>query len=35
VRAIEKRRGRQTGLAVRMADIEFDRVWYGHTPDGT
>jgi hypothetical protein len=34
-RAIEKRRGRQTGLAVRMADSEFDRVWYGHTPDGT
>jgi hypothetical protein len=34
-RAIEKRRGRQTGLAARMADSEFDRVWYGHTPDGT
>src|SRR3954452_20812438 len=34
-RAIEKRRGRQTGLAVRMADSEFDRVWYGHSPDGT
>jgi hypothetical protein len=34
-RAIEKGRGRQTGLAVRMADSEFDRVWYGHSPDGT
>jgi hypothetical protein len=34
-RAIAKRRGRETGLAVRMADSEFDRVWYGHSPDGT
>ena len=31
--AIEKRRSRQTGLAVRMADSDFDRVWYGHSPD--
>jgi hypothetical protein len=34
-RAIEKRRGRQTVFAVRMADSEFDRVWYGHSPDAT
>jgi hypothetical protein len=33
-KAIEKRRGRQAGLAVSMADSEFDRVWYGHSPDG-
>jgi hypothetical protein len=26
-RAVEKVRGRQTGLPVRMADSEFDRVW--------
>jgi hypothetical protein len=26
-------RGRQTGLPVRMADGEFDRVWYGNCPD--
>ena len=32
-RAVEKVRGRQTGLPVRMADSEFDRVWYGHCPD--
>jgi transposase-like protein len=32
-RAVEKMRGRQTGLPVRMADSEFDRVWYGHCPD--
>jgi hypothetical protein len=31
-RAVEKVRG-QTGLPVRMADSEFDRVWYGHCPD--
>jgi hypothetical protein len=34
-RAIEKRRGRQTGLAVRMTESEFDRVWYGHCPEET
>jgi hypothetical protein len=33
-KVIEKRRGRQAGLAVSMADSEFDRVWYGHSPDG-
>ena len=32
-RAVEKVRGRQTGLPVRMADSEFDRVWYGHCSD--
>jgi hypothetical protein len=32
-RAVEKVRGRQTGLPVRMADSEFDRVWYGQRPD--
>jgi hypothetical protein len=32
-RAIEKVHARQTGLPVRMADSEFDRVWYGHCPD--
>jgi hypothetical protein len=32
-RAVEKVRGRQTGLPVRMADSEFDRVWYGQCPD--
>jgi hypothetical protein len=32
-RAVEKIRGRQTGLPVRMADSEFDRVWYGQRPD--
>ena len=31
-RAVERYR-RQTGLPVRMADSEFDRVWYGHCPD--
>jgi hypothetical protein len=30
---VEKRRSRHTGLPVRMADSEFDRVWYGHCPD--
>ena len=34
-RTVETLRGRQPGLPVRMADSEFDRVWYGHTPDGT
>ena len=32
-RAVEKVRGRQTGLPVRMADSEFDRLWYGHCPE--
>ena len=32
-RAVEKVRGRQTGLPVRMSDSDFDRVWYGHTPE--
>jgi hypothetical protein len=32
-RAVERALGRQTGLPVRMADSEFDRVWYGHCPD--
>jgi hypothetical protein len=31
-RAVEKIRNRQTWLPVRMADSEFDRVWYGHCP---
>jgi hypothetical protein len=31
-RAVEKIRSRQTWLPVRMADSEFDRVWYGHCP---
>ena len=29
-RAVKEVRSRQTGLPVRMADSEFDRVWYGH-----
>jgi hypothetical protein len=33
VRAVEKLLRRQTGVPVRMADSEFDRVWYGHCPD--
>ena len=32
-RVVEKVRGRQTGLPVRMSDSDFDRVWYGHSPD--
>jgi hypothetical protein len=32
-RAVENVRGRQTGLSARMADSEFDRIWYGHCPD--
>ena len=31
-RTVEKLRSRHTGLPVRMADSEFDRVWYGHCP---
>ena len=32
-RTVEKLRSLHTGLPVRMADSEFDRVWYGHCPD--
>ena len=32
-RTVEELRSRHTGLPVRMADSEFDRVWYGHCPD--
>jgi hypothetical protein len=32
-RVVEKFRGPQTRLPVRMSDREFDRVWYGHSPD--
>src|SRR3954452_12467649 len=32
-RAVETVRGRQTALPVRMADSEFDRVWYGYCSD--
>jgi hypothetical protein len=32
-RAVEKVRGRQTRLPVRMSDNDFDRVWFGHSPD--
>ena len=32
-RAVEKVRGPQTRLPVRMSDSDFDRVWYGHGPD--
>jgi hypothetical protein len=31
-RTVEELRSRHTGLPVRMADSEFDRVWYGHCP---
>ena len=31
-RTVEKLRSLHTGLLVRMADSEFDRVWYGHCP---
>ena len=31
-RTVEKLRSLHTGLPVRMADSEFDRVWYGHCP---
>jgi hypothetical protein len=34
-RAVEKVLGRQTGLPVRMADSEFDRVWYGHCSEAS
>jgi hypothetical protein len=30
-RSVEKLRSRHTGLPVRMADSEFDRVWYGRS----
>ena len=32
-RTVEKLRSLHTGLPVRMADSDFDRVWYGHCPD--
>ena len=32
-RAVEKVRGRLTWLPARMADSEFDRLWYGQCPD--
>jgi hypothetical protein len=32
-RVVEKLRGPQTGLPVRMSDSDFERVWYGHGPD--
>ena len=32
-RVVEKVRGPQTRLPVRMSDSDFDRVWYGHSPD--
>ena len=31
-RTVEKLRSLHTGLPVRMADSDFDRVWYGHCP---
>ena len=34
-RTVEKLRGRQTGLPVRMADSEFNRVWFGAPGRGT
>jgi hypothetical protein len=32
-RTVERLHSRHTGLPARMADSEFDRVWYGHCPD--
>ena len=32
-RTVEKLRSLHTGLPARMADSEFDRLWYGHCPD--
>ena len=32
-KVVEKARGPQTRLPVRMSDSDFDRVWYGHSPD--
>jgi hypothetical protein len=32
-RAVEKVRAGQTSLPVRMSDSDFDRVWYGHSPE--
>ena len=31
-RTVEKLRSLHTGLPVRMAESDFDRVWYGHCP---
>jgi hypothetical protein len=33
-RTVEELRSRHTGLTVRMADSEFDRVWNAQCPDG-
>ena len=32
-RVVEKIGGPQTGLPVGMSDSDFDRVWYGRSPD--
>ncbi len=32
-RTVGKLRSLHTGLPVRMAESDFDRVWYGHCPD--
>jgi hypothetical protein len=32
-RAVENVRGEQTGLPLRMSDRDFDRVWYGRSPE--
>jgi hypothetical protein len=32
-KVVEKARGPRTRLPVRMSDSDFDRVWYGHSPD--
>ena len=32
-RTVEELRSRHTGLPVRMADSEFDRIWYGQCAD--
>ena len=32
-RTVEKLRSLLTGLPVRMAESDFDRVWYGHCPN--
>ena len=32
-RTVEKLRRLHAGLPVRMADSDFDRVWYGRCPD--
>ena len=32
-RAVENVRGRQAVLPSAVSDSDFDRVWYGHSPD--